>query len=271
MIYKEIVLGGGWRPLNVKFQDFDSIGDFNEYLNKTPTNNIFRGRRDNAKDSDGYFRGTSSYEEAEKLLREGWESGAQRIAKKLPVQTTQQTAMRSKPTYNVVGGQASVPRFLQGIPTNMVDRKQVPVKQKIIVLNRHIVFSGMTSKEVIEQEGIKALQVVQTLENRGYRVKLNLYWITQENNEACALRVCVKKPEERMSILKVAFPLAHPSFMRRMAFLWVEVHPTMTEWAFAGGYGRIIGERFKELVPQTEIDMPNFIIDIDAYVSRLGL
>lgn len=255
-----------------KLQDFDSIRAFNEYLNAAKPNQVFQNTQQ-SKNGNTRFTGTSTYAEAEQLFDKGWVAAAERISKHVKVQADMQTTMRSKATYSVVGGQASVPRYLQGIPTNMIDRKQVPSKQKIIVLNRDITFYADVSKEAIEAQGIKALQIIQALEHKGYRVKLNAYFLSQSDDEAVAFRVCVKKPEERMSLLKVAFPLAHPSMLRRIAFKWMETHPTMQSSSYRWAYGKPAGHLISKVIPKTEYLLPNFIIetDINKLLGTMGL
>lgn len=254
-----------------KMQDFDSIHSFNEYLAAAKNNEIWGSGSHSSENGDSRFTGTSSYKEAQELFATGWGAVAAKMSKKVPVQTTNQTANHSKPTFGVVGFQASVPRYLQGIPTNMVSRKTVQQKQKIIVINRDICFSAMTSASTIEAEGIKALQIIQALEHKGFRVKLNLFFLSRRDNEAVAFRVTVKKPEERMSILKVAFPLAHPGMLRRICFKWMETHPTMVTRGYRWGYGEPSGSDIKLLLPKSEFLIPNFVYDIDKLIESMKL
>lgn len=255
-----------------KMQEFMSIGELTNYLKETPTNEHFKGSSLSSHRRNDYrFFGTNDYQEAHQLLHTGWKAYAEKITKRIPVQTTQAPAQRTKQIYSVVGGQASVPRYLQGIPTNMIDRQRFPSKQKVIVINRDISYAAMVSTHKIEEEGIKALQLIQGLENKGFRVKLNLYWMSKEGNECVAFKVTVKKPEERLSLIKVAFPIAHPSMLRRIGFRWIEVMPTLTNFRFTYGYGVPSGREMKKLVPSTEFMIPNFIENVDEFINKLGL
>lgn len=260
----------GYREI-YRFHEYDSISDFNEYLNKAQPNRHFAGSSLSSQEIDYRFSGTHTYQEAEDLFKTGWNVVAEKLAKKLPIQTANAQTNRTKPTYGVVGSQASVPRYLQGIPTNMIDRKAVQQKQKIIVLNRDISFSASVGKEEIEEEGLKALQIIQLLENKGYRVKLNLFFLSNQDNENIAFRVTVKKPEERLSVLKIAFPLAHPAMLRRITFKWIETHPTMANRGYTFGYGRPEGASIRNLIDKDEYLLPNFIRNVDDYIKGLGL
>jgi hypothetical protein len=265
-----LVLLGDTRK--IKLHDFDSITDFNNFLIENKTNEFFRRERLASKSTNrNIWRGTNSYEEAQELFSKGWNAAAERISKHVPVQTAQHTANRTKPTYGVVGGQASVPRYLQGIPTNMIDRKIVSVKQKIIVINRDISFHAGFEPEVIEESGIKALQIAQNLENRGYRVKLNLLWSVYAGGETLSLRLCLKKPDERMSVAKMAFALAHPSMLRRVCFRWLEVNPDMTNGMFCTGYGMPDTEALVSQLPKNEYYLKNYIDSVDGWLRDNNL
>ena len=69
------------------------------------------------------FTGVYDYNEAINLLKYGDDSLFKEIATKLPKDIQTNTKKYYKNTYDVFGFQASVPRYLQGIPTNMINRK----------------------------------------------------------------------------------------------------------------------------------------------------
>jgi hypothetical protein len=255
----------------VKIKDFGSIHEFTDFLDKAPLNEVFaNGSLSSRSTGDSRWAGTNTYEEAEKLFREGYLAVASRLAKAVPVSTTSAPARRSKPTFSVVGGHASVPRYIQGIPTNMIHREPVVVKNKIIVINRDISFSANTSATAIEEEGIKALAIVKALENKGFRVKLNIFFAGSVKNETIAFRTTIKKPEERLSLSKVAFPLVHPSILRRFGLAFVERFPDLKETGFRYGYGMPDGAKLKEAISDDkEIFLPNFIRDVNKFIESL--
>ena len=257
----------------IKVQQFDSITDFREYLAEAQPNSIFRNERQQSVETRyNEFYGTDSYEEAERIFKEGWTKVSERITKAIKTPLVSANAPKSKPTYGLVGGQASVPRYIQGIPTSMIDRKPVQQQSKIIVINKCIGFhAGVTTEQIIE-EGIKALKIIQFLESKGYRVKLNTYWFSKRNYETVGQILTLKKPEERISVSKLAFPIAHPSMLRRIGFKWMESFPTMTEKDFVGGYGRVNEEAIYKVLGKgtKEIILPSFIPDVDAFLRSIG-
>lgn len=266
--YTEHSRGGS----KVKLQEFDSIHEFTDYLDKAPTSAIFkRAGANSSQTGSESFTNSKSYQDAEEIFQNGWTTFAQKLSKRIPITTKTAPATKSRPTYSVVGGQASVPRYIQGIPTNMIDRRQVIQKQKIIVINKDICYSAGVSAREIEEEGVKALQIIQGLEGKGYRVRLNMCWATKNGRETMALRVTVKKPEERLSLNKIAFPIAHPSMLRRIGFKWLETNPYLTNPDFTFGYGRPETHSLQAILDKKEIFLPNFIPDVDKFIDGLGL
>jgi hypothetical protein len=266
MNYKEIQQG----TYSYKLDMFDSIGDLISTINSRPSNQFFLGEHlSSQKFSTDRWSGTATYSEAAKLLETGWSPEAEKLAKRIPVQTVSANVKNSRQCYSVVGYQASVPRYLQGIPTSMITRTPDVKKQKIITLNKDLSYAAYWSAQQIEEEGIKALQVIQALEGRGYRVKMNMIFLTNSSTEVLGSVLCVKKPEERMSLIKIAFPLAHPGMLRRMMFRWLETNPNMTKRGYIYGYGMPVGHRYIDLCGKGEYLIPTQINNVEKFVEDI--
>lgn len=258
---------------NFKMEEFDSIHDFITEIHKRPlATKTHPGREQSSLEVDNSkkpWAGTKSYDEAQQLMETGWTTVAAKLTKRVPVQTKSGNANKTRPVYSVVGGTCSVPRYLQGIPTSMIDRRQTPMKSKIIVVNKDMSFPAMVSADSIFEEGVKALQIIQGLEGKGYRVKLNMVWAIEDSNEIVALRVVVKRPDDRLSIQKMAFPLAHPAMLRRIGFKWLETCPFTTKSYH--GYGRPATNELKLALDKKEIFLPREIPDVDKFIENLNL
>ena len=218
-------------------REFDSLNEFESYITNTPLNDTFRWQKLDSIDGSYSFTQTQSYEEATKLLKDGWTSMAQDITKKLNVIKNQIVNEHvQKILYDVVGFQASVPRYLQGIPTSMVNKKLVPVKQKVITLDKDISYNcGIKTEQIIEAS-VQTLQLIKKIEAQGIRVNLNLIWGVAAGNTKEVAKVRLKSANERLNISKLAFPLVHPSMLRRLCFRYLEVAPTVTK-SYTLGYG----------------------------------
>ena len=208
--------------------NFNSLSELHHYITTTPFNDVYKYEHSRASIIKGneYFTGTKSYEEAMDLFLHGWRAEAMVLTKKLN-NIKIDNATKQKTVYDIVGYQASVPRYLQGIPTNMINKKKTQEKKKIITLVKDISYQGGISTAIIERESIKVLHLVRTLESQGYAVNLYIILGTQEQGQGVLCRLKIKSANERLNISKVAFPLVHPSMLRRILFRLIEVDPSL--------------------------------------------
>lgn len=222
----------------VELVEFESLNDFYNYITNTPFN---KGCKYQSIYNGEDFTGTESFEEAIELFKSGWSVMATDLVKKLKVaESKKQTTMKPKQTLSVCGYQAVVPLYLQGVPNNMVNKKMIPVKQKVITLNKSISYNCGTTKEKIIEESVKTLQIIKKLESQGYRCNLNVFWCISERHKntgkRIAVKIKIKSSTEKLNISKLAFPLVHPSMLRRLLFRFIEVYPNATK-AFFKTYG----------------------------------
>ena len=218
-------------------REFDSLNEFESYITNTPLNDTFRWQKLSSTNGSYSFTQTQSYEEATKLLKDGWSSMAQDLTNKLKVIKNQVVNEHvQKILYDVVGFQASVPRYLQGIPTSMVNKKLVPVKQKVITLDKDISYNASIKTEQIIEASVQTLQLIKKIEAQGIRVNLNLIWGVAAGDTKEVAKVRLKSANERLNISKLSFPLVHPSMLRRLCFRYLEVAPTVTK-SYTWGYG----------------------------------
>ena len=219
-------------------REFDSLNDFESYITNTPLNNVFQWEKLMSVNNGFNFTQTNSYNEAVQLFKNGWSDMSNQLTKKLTVIKNQVVdAQVQKIMYDVVGFQASVPRYLQGIPTSMVNKKLVPVKQKIITLNKDISYNAKVTTEQIVEASVQTLQLIKKIEAQGIRVNLNLVFGASAASTKEVVKIRLKSANERLNISKLAFPLVHPSMLRRLMFRYIEVAPTITK-GFLWGYGK---------------------------------
>ena len=251
-------------------REFDSLNDFEQYITNTPLNKVFQWKELSSVSSDYGFTHTHSYDEAVKLLKDGWQDKAQELTKKLSVVKNQVVSTQvQKVIYDVVGFQASVPRYLQGIPTSMVNKKLVPIKQKIITLDKDISYNCSITTEQIIEASVQTLQLIKKIEAQGIRVNLNLVWGASAGHTGHTkevVKVRLKSANERLNISKLAFPLVHPSMLRRLFFRYLEVAPTITD-AYGFGYGSPLDGFQLKTYCEGEYVLPRLF---DGNLSSLG-
>lgn len=256
---KETVNKG--KHMTTYIREFDSLSEFYDYIISTPWNDAFKDTKARSSiNAPKSFSGTSSFEEAVGLFKNGWHEEAAKLTQKLnALKNTVQPTTKPKPTYSVQGFQCSVPRYLQGLPDSMINKKNVPVKQKVVTLTKEICYSAAISKETIENESVKALLIVQKLEAQGLRCNLNVIFASEKGNTREIMKVRIKSANERLNVSKQAFPLVHPSMLRRLILRYVEVAPTVTSY-FTWGHGMPSDEiTVRRFLGKDEYLIPRFI------------
>ncbi len=226
-----------------KITTFDSIQDMITYINNTPMTDQFLnkpyGGPASIRQGKKNWAGTENFEEAMELLKTGWAEKAQELNDKLTQKLNKEATqiMRQKSVYDVVGGNCSVPRYLQGVPTSMIRQVRTPVKQKTITINYNIGFDFTISAKEITNRAVDCLAYVKHLEDSGTRVNLNIIWVSERlSSRVFSWLIPIKKTSERLSIVKTAFCLCHPSILRRIAFACMERDQEIDS-SFVIGYG----------------------------------
>lgn len=227
--------------------EFSTIGEFYDYIRHTPTNNTFRYVEDLPSMIVSKHRldmtDTRNITEAYDLLLKGDIKLSAQLNSRLNAAIKNIKPNRvSKNVLSVSGYQSVVPLYLSGVPTNMLDRRMVPKKEKVLNITKNISYKSTLSVDEIMDEGEKLLTIVKKLEVLGYRVKLSIAvgvcsWELDNTKIIC--KICVKKPDDRINVSKLAFPVVHPSMVRRLIFRYLEVNPNVTV-GFLEGYGKIM-------------------------------
>lgn len=242
--------------------EFDSLQEFYKYICDTPINEAFRWASHDSSATGKWstsWTKTENFEEATELFKNGWSDMASKLVQRLKViESKTEPTMKPRNQLNVCGYQAVVPLYLQGVPNNMIDKKMVPIKQKVITLNKSIDYSGGTSSDRIVEESIKAMMIVKKLEAQGYRCNLNIVLGTSKGSCKFYVKVRIKSANEKLNISKLAFPLVHPSMLRRLFFRFMEVYPKITS-EFVHNYGYPASSADMRNIFKGEYLLPNFI------------
>ena len=262
---------------NTCITEYGSLSEFisdinslplNTYMSKYFTPDSVSSKKKESAGGDWYQ--TEDYDHATRLLTQGWQTASEKMTQKIKATSGIQSTVRtSRPTYGVIGSQASVPRYLQGIPTNMVSRQMVYSKQKVVTITKGISYSAMWSAESILRESVKALQLVQSLESNGQRVRLNVMLASSSSSKHSICKVCIKQPDERLNISKMSFALAHPSMLRRFFFRWIEVDPFI-DFDLGFGYGTPSTLNIKEkAMAENEYYIPEKIENVEDTLIKI--
>lgn len=216
-------------------------------------------------ESNPSFTLTESFGEANNLLMNGWTQGSEKLTKELKIANIQNQGKDVKKLiHDIVGFQVNVPRYLQGIPTHMVNQKIVKQKQKVITLVKSICYLGHVKADKIMEDSIKFLQIVQGIEAKGIRVNVEVFFHAIKNSEEIYIRVPIKRSSERLNISKMSYPLTHPSFLRRHIFRAMETEMRIKN-RWCPGYGTTGSkEQVESLLKDNEYFIPVLISQREA-------
>lgn len=254
-----------------KQKEFNNLSNFYHYITTTETNQIFKTKNQLSSKIGTYsFTETNSFEEAIKLFKYGWSSKAKELEQALQIKIKNKaTVTKMRNEYSVVGGQASVPRYLQGIPTNMINRKPQKQVQKVINLVKDVSYAGGVETDDMFRYSLTALQLIKAIEESGTRVNLSIVLGTKSSGESVQVKIKIKSANERLNISKLAFPLIHPSMIRRLLFRFIEVSDLITKQSFISGYGSTISPE-DIVLANNEILIPKFFNEheIESFIKN---
>lgn len=241
---------------------FDSLTAFSAWISNTQTSGFFAENnidvsmstsRENAK-----FTGTPNFETANKLMLEGWHEGAERVNAAM-VQSVSADSDRPRNYNSVVGFAPNVARFVQGHPLNMINKKRVRVPARVVDIVYNCAVACNVSASEIETAAAKLFNVVAGLERAGMRVNLWVINVNISNNQNASVAVKIKTASQPFNLLKMIYPVVHPSFQRRHCFAFLEragVTGSSSDWS---GYGRVIRNdaKVKQVVADFRISDKN--------------
>ena len=272
MIRKDIISQGK----TLYYTEFTSLEDLFKHTSIPDINkDVFNPYHVSSIEGPESFTGTKSLDHANTLLKYGWEKGAQLLTKKFKLENVKLGQKeRRKMVNDIVGFQANVPRYLQGIPTNMVNQTKVVKKQKIINLVKGITYKAGVSADRIIEDSTKTLLLVNELEKKGFRVNLSVMFSAFCGNERVLFKTKIKAAGEKLNISKLAYPMVNPSFLRRHMFRSLENEKRIKNKSWAGGYGQPLtrNEDVKGVLNKediyipiliSELQMKNLLIDIE--------
>lgn len=221
------------------FKRYESLKQFNDYLNKGTVQPAFYGESSHT--NGERFTGTASYEEAEERMMKGDSELQKRIEAAGVAQTRikvqKQTARRQ--TYSsVVGAIPNVPAYISGSPNSMIAQKYVRTKKKVITINYSMTAHGGTDKEEIIRASANIASAILLIEATGVRVNLYTSFCAESGKNLIGLSLKIKDASRKLDTLRMSYPLAHSSFLRRQCFRWEEVTEGVPE-RYANGYGRV--------------------------------
>ena len=225
---------------------FNSITELNKHLSESKTQPNFKGCESSQSEEgeNGTFYKTKNFEEANNLLLHGDKELAKEIedagvAKTRLKLKTQQT--RRQLFSSVVGVAPNVPNALAGVPTSMISVKEIRCKTKVVNIFYNLSVSGGVSADEIIYKSSKFISACMLLEAQGIRLNIHVGDVANKNDAYTIFSTRIKSASQPFDVLKMAYPMAHPSMLRRHYFRATEVTKGVNK-SFVYGYGRVVSD-----------------------------
>lgn len=225
---------------------FDSLNEYSHYLEQ-PLSNLFARRgTESSKRGSAKFTGTSSWDEAQMLLKFGDKENLSKLQTKLAKVGLHGSGETKKvETYrSFVGYAPHVPSYIAGQPKTMLRKKVVrTTNAKVLNVLYNPTANGDVKAESLLDASIEVMNFVNSLEKQGYKVNLYTIICARGYKETVSQIVKVKSSDDYTDLAKVVYPMVHPSFLRRHSFRFMEVTNEITDSTFCGGYGCAVYSR----------------------------
>jgi len=215
--------------------NFSNLNDLYNYLKSNPTVNTRIFKKQASLKEESEFNGVS-LETAISYLKGGYNIDfdkfdiATRSIRKLGYEDVDSRKM----VLSQHGGVYLSPLVAAGAPNCMV-RYERDTNPKHITIYFQLGYSWMTEPSQIFNRGIATINLIQSLEDKGYIVDLKVFQLSECDDEYIDLSVNIKQVDEPLNLTKCYYPLVSKEFLRRLLFRVLESAPVIANWNC--GYG----------------------------------
>lgn len=218
------------------FKRYETLKAFNDYLNAGTLQPAFH---ESSKFGSVRFTGTASYEEAEQKMMQG-DSDLQKEIEEAGVSQTrikiQKHVLRRQTYSSVVGAIPNVPAYISGAPNSMITQRMIKTKKKVLNVGYSMTANGGVCKDDIIKASAKIVAAILNIEATGVRVNLFTLFCSEKHAHTIGLTLKIKDASRKIDTLRMAYPLAHSSFLRRQCFRWEEITENIPK-CYAEDYG----------------------------------
>ncbi|HHT9079583.1 TPA: DUF7192 family protein [Flavobacterium psychrophilum] len=223
---------------------FEDLHEFWQYS--------FRESKAYNKESRAYansWSGGLDWNESKRLALMGWQKGLVEVDKFQARVNELITSkiVRHKPVYAVAGNYIDIGNYLSNDPECFITKEydENNQKGKIITIVCSIGFSAAISPETIIQRGAMVCALIDAIEYAGYRAEVicnkatstSIYLRDGSNKDNGWLEVdvTIKKANQALNRIELAFCLAHPAMLRRIMFSVAEIEG-WSDYTYGYGY-----------------------------------
>ncbi len=196
---------------------YDNIGDFIENINKSETKNIYFDMYCTIQNISTQDMINNSYLGDKNL--------ASKINKQVDIASKELSTgivNRNKLQNSFYGSKVNVPKYTMGLPDSMYRFKKQEINQKILNVLIDIGYPWKVSNEDAERKMIEIFSYITSLEQKGYRIQLNVSHLVYTNNQVMfdkiGIIIPLKKPSERLNLMRFITICCNPKFFRTLMF-----------------------------------------------------
>lgn len=226
---------------------FESVNELLRFIDLHPTKSDW-GAKVHSRYCSEEYSGTPSWDEADKLLRFGDDALRDKVKQELkqyaPKINATQVAYRNKVQSAIVGAAPHVPNYVAGVPTNMIRVYKQRTQTKILNVYYCASVSWKVTTEQIISASAKLLAAVSILEAQRYRVNLYVCFVVDDDNDRNKYNIVLKLKDagQPFDFLKLAYPICHPSMLRRHVLAAIEGDTELRSADWRHGYGHPVND-----------------------------
>ena len=146
------------------------------------------------------------------------------------------TITRTQVTRDIAGFMPNVPAAVMNLPKCMLSIKRQRVSSRVLNVLYNPSAANNETIEDMRAAGLKVAKAVYATEAKGIRVNL---WVVcgSYQEESVVVMIKIKTADQANNLLKAAYPLTNPSFIRRQFLKFIEVNPELTDKNFKENHG----------------------------------
>lgn len=224
---------------NFHYENFRNIYEFEKALNQRATNMSFLENESSRRTDREEWRGTKTYEEADSLLKKGWNVNIEEMKNELSAFSKSCEVQKRKVIKSVAGFAPCVPNAIRGCPKSMFATKSAKQKMNKCI---HLIVNNNATASVSGSEllrsGLTILKLIMLIEKQHIKTKLDVIPNLAILDNLCyGCSVTIKDYKQPFNLSKMAYPLAHVSFSRRHGFHYHETSNVSDEKTWVKNYG----------------------------------
>ena len=207
--------------------------------------------------------GTSSFEEAMFMGRNGWPEMAKEV--KDAVVNPWDTIIDGRPwnpIHSIAGSSIDINGYIVGVPECMFRQNDSVTKAVNIVINVGHQYKIRPSE--IVKNGKEIVNIVNAFETNNIRTRLVvMVAVSDDDNDIFRTFVVCKDLYDNFDLKRVMFAIAHPSFLRRLWFSMAEREPKEIRSKFGFELGWGYGECVHDFEYKNDKNILYFVVKKD--------